>query len=61
MLNGKAIPREVWPTICSGYEDAKLRARKLDARHLGISPPGSNPSSGVWRVIDSIRGHIAPD
>lgn len=29
---------------------------KLDERHAGDgSPPGNNPSSGVWRLIDLIR------
>ncbi len=55
LLSGKSIPEDVWPTIRNGYGDAKRRAQDLDSRHLGVSEPGSNPSSGVWRLIDSIR------
>ena len=29
---------------------------RLDEKHHGDgSPPGSNPSSGLWRVIDQVR------
>jgi hypothetical protein len=38
------------------YEEARRRAIKLDEKHAGDgSPPVSNPSSGVWRLIDMIR------
>ena len=38
------------------YEEAADRARRLDAKHDGDdSPPGSNPSSTVWRLVESIR------
>ena len=60
LLDGKSIPESAWPTLLDGYDDAKRRARKLDTRHLGVSPPGSNPSSGVWRLIDTIRGGQLP-
>ena len=38
------------------YEDARQRARDLDTKHEGDgSPPRSNPSSSMWRLIDRIR------
>ncbi|MCY4629592.1 MAG: RloB family protein [bacterium] len=61
LLDGKSIPESARQRLTDGYEDAKRRARQLDTRHLGVSPPGSNPSSGVWRLVDSIRGHGAHD
>jgi len=35
------------------YDDARRRAMALDTKHEGDgSPPRSNPSSDVWRLID---------
>jgi hypothetical protein len=35
---------------------ARERAQQLDVKHAGDgSPPGSNPSSSVWRLVESIR------
>lgn len=37
-------------------DEAKARAMKLDEKHAGDgSPPGTNPSSSMWRLIDVIR------
>jgi hypothetical protein len=37
------------------YEEARRRAQHLDKKHeLDGSPSGSNPSSGVWCLIDKI-------
>jgi hypothetical protein len=42
--------------LADGYEEARRRATKLGEKHAGDgSPLGSNPSSGVWRLIDVIR------
>lgn len=42
--------------LCGRYEHARNRAQKLDTEHeLNGSPPGANPSSGLWRLIDHIR------
>lgn len=40
------------------FDSARKRARALDKKHEGdgTSYPGDNPSSGVWRLIDSIGG-----
>jgi hypothetical protein len=38
------------------HGDARRRAQQLDAKHLDDgSPPRSNPSSDVWRLVDQIR------
>jgi RloB-like protein len=42
--------------LAERYDQARKRAMKLDEKHAGDgSPPGSNPSSGMWRLIDLIR------
>jgi RloB-like protein len=42
--------------LAERYDEARRRAVKLDEKHAGDgSPPGSNPSSSVWRLIDLIR------
>jgi hypothetical protein len=57
LVEGKSIPKAALPKLLDGYEDAKGRAQALDARHEGDGrDPGANPSSGVWRLIDAIRG-----
>lgn len=62
LLDGKSVPASAWPGLVDGYDDAKRRAQALDAMHDGDArTPGSNPSSGVWRLIDSIRGESSPE
>lgn len=42
--------------LAERYKQARGRAIALDKKHYGDgSPPGSNPSSGLWRVVDEIR------
>jgi hypothetical protein len=42
------------------YPDALARAIALDQKHHGDgSPPGSNPSTSVWRLVESLRGEGA--
>lgn len=56
LIEGKLIPETAKETILEGYESAKSRAREWDMKHgLDGRDPGANPSSGVWRLIDSIR------
>ena len=58
LTEGKAITIEAFNNneLAKAYEDAKRRAKQLDQKHFGDgSPPRSNPSTGVWRLVDSIR------
>ena len=42
--------------LIDAYEDAKRRAKQLDKMHeRNYSPPRSNPSTDIWRLVDSIR------
>jgi hypothetical protein len=53
---GKSLSDAALDRLDDGLDEAKARAQALDAKHLGdVSPPGSNPSSSVWRLIDVIR------
>ena len=53
----KSIPESARPRLLDGYDNAKERAQALDSKHKGDGrKPGANPSSGVWRLVDSIRG-----
>jgi hypothetical protein len=52
---GKALTAPALSALAEHYETAKARARKVDAKHQGDATPlPANPSSGVWRLIDSI-------
>jgi RloB-like protein len=52
----KVLSPSALDKLAAGYEDAKRRAQSLDCKHeRDCSPPGSNPSSSAWRLIDSIR------
>ena len=56
LIDGKSIPDTALQLLAESYEDAKRRARELDAWHDGNdSARRSNPSSGVWRLVDLIR------
>ena len=62
LVEGKSIPESERCRLFDGYEEAKRRAQALDAMHEGDGrAPGSNPSSGVWRLIDTISGDLPPD
>ena len=52
----KVLTESALSSLAERYEQARRRAIKLDEKHAGdASPPPSNPSSGVWRLIDMIR------
>jgi hypothetical protein len=52
----KALSNSALSVLSERYEEARRQAIKLDEKHEGDgSPPGTNPSSGVWRLIDVIR------
>lgn len=52
----KTLDTMALETLADRYDQAKERATRLDRKHHDDgSPPGSNPSSGLWRVIDQIQ------
>lgn len=54
---GKMPTQSALDELVSRYDVAKDRAQQLDKKHEDDgSPPASNPSSGVWRLVDVIRG-----
>jgi hypothetical protein len=51
----KTLTNVALRTLDEKLADARNRAQQLDAKHQGDgSPPGSNPSSSVWKLVDSI-------
>lgn len=51
----KVLTTPALEQLAENFDDAKARARSLDAKHAGdATPTPANPSSGVWRLIDSI-------
>ncbi len=51
----KRLDKEALALLEENFGDAKLRARRLDEKHEGDgSPEHENPSSNVWKIIDSI-------
>ena len=54
---GKVLSSDALEALFDRYDDAAERARALEHRHIDAgSSPEENPSSGVWRLIESIRG-----
>jgi RloB-like protein len=55
----KTLTDEALQALVSRYEDAVKRARELDVKHAkDRSPPRSNPSSDVWRLIERIQAPL---
>jgi hypothetical protein len=53
---GKALPPRTLDHLLAQYGVAADRARALESRHVNNGdPPTSNPSSGVWRLVDAMR------
>lgn len=53
---GKVLTAAAAEDLVVRYDEARARARALDLKHTGDgSPPRSNPSSDMWRLIDRIR------
>ena len=51
----KALSQEALAALDARFEDAKTRAIRLDEKHSGDQTPApGNPSSDVWRIIESI-------
>lgn len=54
---GKALDDAVLRGLDERYGNAVERARKLDKKHAGDgSPAGTNPSTGMWRLTERLRG-----
>lgn len=54
-FNKSPAPKHL-DALDAGYEKAMGRARELDDKHdKDGSPPDSNPSSGLWRLLEAIR------
>jgi hypothetical protein len=52
----KVLTDPALSALAQRYDKARILAARLDEKHAGDgSPLGSNPSSGVWRLIDLIR------
>jgi hypothetical protein len=57
LKSGKTPTPAALEQLVDKYDSAKQRACQLDRKHqLDGSLPNSNPSSGVWRLVDVIRG-----
>lgn len=56
LYSGKSPSKPALQTMDESYEVARRRAQALDQKHRadGTPAPG-NPSSGVWKIIDSIQ------
>ncbi|MGA8364254.1 MAG: RloB family protein [Solirubrobacteraceae bacterium] len=53
---GKALSPQALDSLASRYDEAVKRAKALDKKHEGDdSPPGTNPSSEVWKLVERIR------
>lgn len=53
---GEALTSEALRELQERFDEARSRARQLDAWHeANGSPPRSNPCSDVWRLIDRIQ------
>jgi RloB-like protein len=52
----KALSLTALESLAAKHPAAVVRAKALEQRHAGNgSPPGTNPSSDVWRLTDSIE------
>jgi hypothetical protein len=54
--DGKGLSPDALEALWERYEQARGRAERLDEKHRGDGTPApGNPSSGVWRLIESMR------
>jgi hypothetical protein len=59
---GKRLTPDATRALLERYVHAAQRARQLDVKHAReASPPGENPSSAVWRLIEAIRFPEPPE
>lgn len=53
---GKVLSAAALETLDTGYSDAVERGKALDAMHQrNLSAPGTNPSTSVFRLTESMR------
>lgn len=58
----KSLTVAATDSLYERYDDARRRALALDSKHEGDgSPPRSNPSSDVWRLVDHARSVKSPE
>ena len=58
----KTLDEQALLALDERFLEARAKAKALDAKHLGDGrPPRSNPSSGVWKLIDRITGQAPGD
>ena len=56
LTQGKGLHPDAWPTLRPTWELADARSAALDQLHDGNgSPPGSNPSTSVGRLVKSLQ------
>ena len=59
---GKTLDEQALGELMERYPEARTRAVRLDAKHLGDGRAArSNPSSGMWRLVDRITDGTARD
>jgi hypothetical protein len=55
----KVLTPDALAALEARHEEAVKRAQALDVKHLGDgSPPLSNPSSSLWRLVEAIRTSV---
>ncbi len=58
----KILDHAALSELMERFPEAKMRALALDDKHLGDGrAAGSNPSSGMWRLIDRITNEHSTD
>lgn len=58
----KNLSAEAKERLLNNYDSARARAIALDEKHESDgSPMGSNPSSGLWRLIDEVKNAPSPE
>lgn len=58
---GKSLSQPALAALDERYDTARDRAQKLDTKHRGDeSGPHANPSSGIWKLVDSISEPPGP-
>lgn len=57
---GKILDYAALEKLTEWFSEAKIRAMNLDNKHRGDGrAAGSNPSSGMWKLIDQVTGEAS--